>query len=170
MKNLSFRMRQKLASINEETDPLDDTAEADLASSLLTTAAATNPEQQQLFSCTTCPKSFASAESLKRHMKYHVSSLTPKQFMCAVCNADFSKLETLTTHMRLHAGGRPYSCTECGESFMLKKQLSQHQEAAHRAGRAGASKEQQRSCPICDKTFIRSTILAQHMKYFHPGK
>jgi uncharacterized Zn-finger protein len=159
-------MLQKIESgsiscVKPKTDPLEDTSKnwASGSSSL------NNKVEQQIFNCTTCTKTFATAKSLQNHMECHVQKPKKHFYPCPVCKEDFPTPQRLEGHMIRHTGGRPYMCAFCGASFIMLKQLVHHRESVHKS--TGAVKWLK--CTICSMTFYKSSTLKKHMRT-HTGK
>ncbi|XP_054461546.1 zinc finger protein 260-like isoform X2 [Anoplopoma fimbria] len=69
--------------------------------------------------------------------------------------------EVSVSESRCSAGEKPFSCSECGKSFHLKKGLNIHMKC-HRGEKA-------LNCSICEKSFTQSGSLQTHMR-IHTGE
>jgi len=81
------------------------------------------------YKCMDCNLSFARNDSLKKHARHHQnpSNSNVKIFHCEMCNYKALTKYSVDVHMRTkHSSESPYKCTECGESFPVKRYLSIH--------------------------------------------
>lgn len=77
--------------------------------------------------CPLCGKSFARADHCKQHLNnVHkgevVDGVVRKptfEATCEICSKVFHHSGNLRKHMVLHSGERPFSCDECGRTFVL---------------------------------------------------
>ena len=77
----------------------------------------------ELYSCSTCNKSFKSKRHLKQHIRYHKLKRT---IPCTICGAHFKNSLGLSSHMVVHTDQTPYRCSSCDKSFKRKAALKRH--------------------------------------------
>uniref|UniRef100_A0A671MNK4 C2H2-type domain-containing protein n=1 Tax=Sinocyclocheilus anshuiensis TaxID=1608454 RepID=A0A671MNK4_9TELE len=54
-----------------------------------------------------------------------------KPFTCSQCGKSFICKGILRNHMLIHAGIKPFSCSECGKTFTQKGHLKVHTANTH---------------------------------------
>ncbi|CAG2067245.1 unnamed protein product, partial [Timema podura] len=86
--------------------------------------------------------------------KYRVAKERP--FTCPECGKSFLLKHHLVTHARVHTGERPHICTECGKSFAHKHCLSTHL-LLH-------SSDRPYKCMECKKSFTLKHHLVTHAR------
>ncbi|XP_044270017.1 zinc finger protein 271-like [Tribolium madens] len=112
-------------------------------------------------SCLACSKKFKGRQSLKRHLKIH---LTQKPHVCKICSKSFSESYALVKHLRRHSGiprEKRHICEECGQGFSEPYYLKVH--VRKHTG------ERPLACPDCDKTFADPRSLKTHLM-IHSGE
>lgn len=112
-------------------------------------------EQEKVFKCKFCDKSFASNQLRNKHENLaHV-----KRFPCGSCNKVFSEKTRLMIHSRIHSGEKPYVCEDCGFSCAQKDNLRLHKKFKHPSlGR----QEKKFDCTICSASFLTKSNLSRH--------
>ncbi|XP_034945180.1 zinc finger E-box-binding homeobox protein zag-1 isoform X2 [Chelonus insularis] len=83
----------------------------------------TETEQEGVYVCNQCDKTFSKHSSLARH-KYEHSGQRP--YKCAECTRAFKHKHHLTEHKRLHTGEKPFQCSKCLKRFSHSGSYSQH--------------------------------------------
>ncbi len=78
-----------------------------------------------------------------------------KPFSCSQCGNTFTCNTNLKNHMLIHAGIKPFSCSQCGKSFTKKGHLKDHLHIH--------SSENPFSCSQCGNTFTCNRSLKRHM-------
>nr|XP_015851403.1 zinc finger protein 629 isoform X1 [Peromyscus maniculatus bairdii] len=74
------------------------------------------------FKCPECKKSFGLSSELLQHQKVHAGGKSRK-------SSELGKSSSvLLEHLRSPLGARPYSCSDCGASFLHRLALTRHQE------------------------------------------
>uniref|UniRef100_UPI00358E267B myoneurin n=1 Tax=Myxine glutinosa TaxID=7769 RepID=UPI00358E267B len=109
--------------------------------------------------CSICGKSFAEANSLRRHARIHKGL---KPFSCSLCGKAFTQGNQLKVHLRVHTGEKPFECDECDKAFAQKCQLVFHACTHHDV-------EKPYSCTACGLRFATSTNLKIHTRK-HSGE
>ncbi|XP_011645244.1 zinc finger protein 1-like [Pogonomyrmex barbatus] len=79
--------------------------------------------EQGLYFCDRCEKTFSKHSSLTRH-KYEHSGQRP--YKCVECPRAFKHKHHLTEHKRLHSGEKPFQCSKCLKRFSHSGSYSQH--------------------------------------------
>ncbi|KAJ2939988.1 hypothetical protein O0L34_g6697 [Tuta absoluta] len=82
-----------------------------------------------------------------------------KLFKCFACQKQFSLSYYLRLHVRSHTDEKPYTCPECGQSFITASKLGRHTKRIHLAIRF--------QCRICYRFFSRFDILTKHFDKKH---
>lgn len=91
------------------------------------------------FKCELCPKGYAVASGLRRHVK-RVHNRTQeeddkrKKFICHFCPAKYENDKALSKHLMHHdlsLPDRPFHCLECTRSFLTKKHMNAHMRIKH---------------------------------------
>ncbi|XP_071770537.2 uncharacterized protein LOC139923634 [Centroberyx gerrardi] len=103
-----------------------------------------------------CPicidRSFRNANKLARHMRTHTKE---KPFSCPVCAMTFSQSYHMTRHLRNQHSAGQHVCSKCGESLGSWAELKTHKKT---------HAPEVLSCPNCDKKFLKSSVLLNHIK------
>ena len=130
------------------------------------------------FSCSFCDKRYASSMELKRHEKYHLTTieknaseipsrqnekLAPSEkvskelcvFSCSSCDKKFQDSRELAKHEKIHTGERPFMCCICGKAFIDELGLKRH-EIAH------TDNKETLMCSMCGEAFTDSRKLKRH--------
>lgn len=130
--------------------------------------------EETTFKCSQCPKSYAQANNLSRHMQSVHKQL---RFFCDLCDKSFSQSTTLKKHKMLKhncdvvekckAESTPkveqstklFYCKLCPKSYTLPNNLARHMNTDHRKLRY--------SCNYCSKQFTQNSSLQEHQNNIH---
>ncbi|CAO1328227.1 unnamed protein product [Diamesa tonsa] len=126
------------------------------------------------FKCSQCPKSYAQANNLSRHMQSVHKQL---RFFCDLCDKSFSQSTTLKKHKILkhncdvvekskaesipktEQSTKLFYCKLCPKSYTLPNNLARHMNTDHRKLRY--------SCNYCSKQFTQNSSLQEHQNNIH---
>lgn len=113
----------------------------------------------KLQKCQMCPKSFSSAEHLRRHMRIHTNE---KPYKCQFCYKTFAQVDYLKKHVRTHSTEKPFKCQCCHKVFAQVDHVRRHMRI-HTA-------EKPYKCPLCYKQFALVDYLKKHVRLHAGGK
>ena len=113
------------------------------------------------FKCMTCWKSFATDESLQKHMLCH-SDKAHKPVKCDKCNKRFMNNSALACHMKTHSDKKYYECPICNKDFDQIHAMKEHVQEHAVNGMY--------DCPECHKSFPDYKMIRRHVKAFHSPK
>ncbi|KAK7062978.1 hypothetical protein SK128_027689 [Halocaridina rubra] len=74
-----------------------------------------------------CKKVFSSVSLMHCHYRYHQNL----KYKCDKCDQSFSTESYMNKHRLSHLGVRPYTCVECGKSYLSASHLNQHYRMRH---------------------------------------
>ncbi|CAO1366267.1 unnamed protein product [Diamesa serratosioi] len=130
--------------------------------------------EETSFKCRQCPKSYAQANNLSRHMQ---SAHRQLRFFCDLCDKSFTQSTTLKKHKHLKhnfdvleksaevsiKNEKPitklFHCNLCPKSYTLPNNLARHMNTYHRMLRY--------SCSYCNKQFTQNSSLQEHQNNLH---
>jgi DNA-directed RNA polymerase subunit RPC12/RpoP len=82
-----------------------------------------SPGLDRRVTCTVCGKHLARKDTLKAHMRTH---MTQKPYPCPHCDRAFTRPDRLAAHAFSHEGKNPYVCHICTKTYSRKDRLSLH--------------------------------------------
>ncbi|XP_058121333.1 transcriptional repressor CTCF [Anopheles ziemanni] len=110
-----------------------------------------SPEQENIFPCTECPRTFKLKQLLDLHKINHKRE---RNFPCEECDKRFFSKYDLAKHRATHTGERPYGCVICGAAFSRSTLLTRHQ-AQHKD-------DLTYPCVFCERVFVSQEELDKH--------
>ncbi|XP_067635454.1 uncharacterized protein [Eurosta solidaginis] len=110
--------------------------------------------------CHLCTKSFKELRYLKKHLKRHKAKEGERPYSCSECGKSFLTQCILKRHRLLHGEDKPYECPYCPLRFSSNTNI-----ARHKTIHEGVKRE---DCDICGKS-IRKSDLNKH-KLIHSGE
>ncbi|XP_059617510.1 PR domain zinc finger protein 10-like isoform X2 [Phlebotomus argentipes] len=118
-----------------------------------------NKDTFHKFKCSTCPKSFPTAERLARHNLVHGSNES-RPLRCSHCPKRFVTSSALAVHVKMHLNPkRLIVCPMCTEAFkhglVFKLHVRSHLENGVY------------TCKFCQKKFKEYKIIRKHIRTFH---
>ena len=109
---------------------------------------------QLIFKCKSCDKSYFTLGALKMHIRTH--TLPCK---CKICGKSFSRPWLLQGHYRTHTGEKPFKCDICYRAFADRSNLRAHMQTH--------SFIKKYHCNGCERTFSRMSLLNRHLENCH---
>ena len=115
------------------------------------------------FKCPICDKNFIIQQLMIDHISSDHRNDNKEAFECYLCKVRFSH-ENLQSHFKtVHKGRKPFKCTICNKTFMMKRTLADHISTVHEG-------KNLLQCSHCVKTFGYKTSLDDHISKVHEGK
>ncbi|XP_046408751.1 zinc finger protein 2 homolog [Ischnura elegans] len=107
-------------------------------------------------------QSLSSKSSSIRNVRNHVGPREEgKPYSCSECTESFTQRRDLTVHKLTHTGGKTYSCSTCCKSFTHRGHLNIHFRTH--------TGEKPFICKMCSKSFSRKDVLYAHVRK-HTGE
>lgn len=143
--------------------------------------------QDNLYLCTRCPKTFNILPEFVKHNKEHKAHYVrtimcyicgieknkkvymddhirmhfdERTFFCHICTASFKTQKTLRDHLKRHTGIKKYKCDRCDAAFFDCSDFKRH------LARHGAI-EKEFHCLICGSSFYERKLLKYHIINIH---
>ncbi|KAK0152777.1 Zinc finger protein 91 [Merluccius polli] len=126
-------------------------------------------QSKKPFYCSECGRRFSSNSALGTHKRWH----TDKKFAGSLIKDDKTDI---VSNRKVDEG--PYNCTKCGKRFFYLCVLRRHQlyyppcQTKAEPMYKGNSKKSapEFSCPQCNRSFVRGSLLAAHYEHQHSKK
>eukprot|EP00096_Caligus_rogercresseyi_P005004 TRINITY_DN1978_c0_g1_i1.p1 TRINITY_DN1978_c0_g1~~TRINITY_DN1978_c0_g1_i1.p1 ORF type:complete len:200 (-),score=62.16 TRINITY_DN1978_c0_g1_i1:918-1517(-) len=88
-------------------------------------------ENDKLYTCPECSKSFKERYRLSRHSS--TVHLKIKPYSCSLCSSSFGRSDKLKRHMNtVHLRDKPYKCIHCGHKSVRSDKMKEHIERVHK--------------------------------------
>jgi len=123
--------------------------------------------------CTMCSKPFSDESMLTSHMNQeHEEDIAlqsnVERFSCSYCPQKFARKSSFRRHVMFHKDGTELGvmCSVCGTFVSNRLNLSKHMSTSKCRGE---HQRQCHKCPQCDKKFLFSTRLIEHVQRVHEG-
>ncbi|XP_037825302.1 uncharacterized protein LOC119613358 [Lucilia sericata] len=114
-------------------------------------------EQNYLFYCKVCDKSFREHYAVRRH--YRIAHNEERPLKCEYCEASFKYKFNLDYHMAKHIPKKRFECDYCKKTFVLRYELQIHLRTH--------TNERPYKCQFCSFAFAHQTNLKNHQKVKH---
>ncbi|KAJ8273457.1 hypothetical protein GJAV_G00101830 [Gymnothorax javanicus] len=117
-------------------------------------------EDDTLFTCYVCDRTFLSSMELTMHQAIHKTEEKP--FKCTHCPESFRTFTEVVSHRRHMCRGRHYVCQTCGNSFRGIRLKRAHQDSCHPGDTCDEGKTHH--CALCGQGFDSEAELLQHQE------
>ena len=114
-------------------------------------------DEEKIFKCTICPKSFAKWGLLNKHL-IQGHNTQNRRWACDKCPSVFHTGSSFREHKRVH-NGNLVKCPHCPKTFVYKKHMTAHVKSIHLD-----DSEKTFICHICAKPFATQYLLTVHIK------
>ena len=118
-----------------------------------------NTDPNNTFFWADCNKSFPLICNLKAHAKKCKGFEKKRMLTCEKCDGRFSSKRTLKVHLMNCFGGKPYSCKDCSDKFVVYIHLHTHRQNFHNSS----------NCDYCNVVIANSRNLKRHILLKHKG-
>ncbi|XP_061570604.1 zinc finger protein 311-like [Cololabis saira] len=116
---------------------------------------------EQPFSCSQCGQRFSFKQSMDRHRQTHKSTCTHK---CLICRQIFKSAAEQREHDGSHMENGEYLCSECGRTFPWRSGLVRHLKTHGTGADAPAPAGDSHKCPRCHQGFSCKSYLNRHLQ------
>ncbi|XP_046397223.1 uncharacterized protein LOC124164095 [Ischnura elegans] len=137
--------------------------------------------------CSMCGKQFCRQQSLRLHLKRHLSV---RPYKCTQCDKAFVTNQKMEEHLNSHTGRTPFQCPLCPRAFRRHSNLIQHRKHHHLKVKrkvrdffchCGAvfhsvkklewhketHEDKPKACPHCSDRFVHRAGLTRHIRQAH---
>ncbi|XP_042362770.1 zinc finger protein 34-like [Plectropomus leopardus] len=121
-------------------------------------------QNDTLFICYKCDKSFSFSDELSQHQASH--STEEKPFHCLYCRKNFFTFTELNKHRRHECVERRCPCRDCGALFPSPSRLRRHRISAHPQRPIVAEDVNTYQCCKCSRGFQTEEELLEHQEKF----
>ncbi|XP_044736711.1 oocyte zinc finger protein XlCOF6-like [Chrysoperla carnea] len=111
--------------------------------------------------CLLCDRMFARHSTLMIHNKKYHSGKPLMKKICNICGKSVLNIKTHT--LQKHSTERPFKCTLCSKSYVIKSQLYNHIKSQHDNDVGGDDKKFTVLCSTCGKCCRSNADLKVHM-------
>lgn len=112
------------------------------------------------YKCKLCDRDYSSSQQLRYHIMSKHSDIS--KFKCTMCKFKTNSSFAFKNHKKRHNGEKPYSCSNCDLTFILRSVLIKHFKRKHVI-------EKPYKCKMCDFRCALKFDLNFHMKK-HTGE